>query len=76
MFGFSNTSIVIFWGLCGFGLSASMISIPIFPEMIRSIEQRYPELVGDELNNILAGYFNSCIGIGEALGPISGSILG
>jgi hypothetical protein len=53
-----------------------MISIPIFPEMLRSIEEMYPEIAGDELNNISAGYFNSCLGIGEALGPMSGSILG
>ena len=27
------------------------------------------------MNNISAGYFNSCLGVGEALGPISASLL-
>ena len=76
MFGFQNNSTIIFWGLFGLGLGAAMISIPIFPEMLSSIEQRYPEIAGDELNNISAGYFNSCLGMGEALGPMSASLLG
>jgi MFS family permease len=66
---------VIFAGLCGLGFSAAMVAIPIFPEMLNSIEIRYPDIAGDELNNISAGYFNSCLGLGEALGPISASLL-
>ena len=30
---------------------------------------------GEELNNVISGYFNSCIGIGEAVGPITGGML-
>lgn len=52
-----------------------MIVIPMFPEMLHSIEEALPHLKGDELNNQSAGFFNSCLGVGEALGPISASIM-
>ena len=66
---------VIFMGLCLLGFSSTMIIVPMFPEMQHSIEKALPNLKGGTLNNITAGYFNSCLGIGEALGPISASIL-
>jgi hypothetical protein len=34
-----------------------------------------PELKGDELNNVSAGFFNSFLGAGETLGPITASLL-
>jgi hypothetical protein len=52
-----------------------MVVIPMFPEMLHSIEEALPHLKGDELNNVSAGFFNSCLGLGEALGPISASLL-
>jgi MFS family permease len=57
------------------GFSACMVTIPIFPEMLARIELGLPELKGEELNNVSAGYFNSCLGLGETLGPITASLL-
>jgi len=62
-------------GLCLLGFSSAMVVIPIFPEMLHAIELKFPEIVGDELNNVSAGYFNSFLGVGEALGPVAASLL-
>jgi len=75
IFGLPDSTKVIFMGLCLLGFSATMVVIPMFPEMLHSIEEALPHLKGDELNNVSAGFFNSCLGVGEALGPISASIL-
>lgn len=73
--GIPNLGKVIFMGLCILGFAAAMIVIPIFPEMLDSIEKKYPELKGDDLSNISAGFFNSFLGVGEALGPVSASLM-
>ncbi len=73
--GFPDSTKVIFMGLCLLGFSTTMVVIPMFPEMLHSIEEALPHLKGDELNNVSAGFFNSCLGLGEALGPISASLL-
>lgn len=52
-----------------------MVTVPILPEMLAVIEHDLPELKGDELNNVASGYFNSFLGVGETLGPISASLL-
>jgi hypothetical protein len=75
LWGLPDSTKLIFMGLCFLGFSTTMIVIPIFPEMLHSIEEALPHLKGDELNNRTAGFFNSCLGVGEALGPISASIL-
>lgn len=75
IFSLPDSTKVIFMGLCLLGFSATMVVIPMFPEMLHSIEEALPHLKGDELNNVSAGFFNSCLGVGEALGPISASIL-
>jgi len=75
MLGLEDSSKYIFVGLCLIGFSAALIVIPLFPEMLVSIETKLPELAGDELNNVSAGYFNAFIGVGEALGPISASLM-
>lgn len=62
-------------GLCIVGFATAMIVIPIFPEMLHSIEEKFPQLRGDELNNVSSGYFNSFLGVGEAIGPICASVL-
>ncbi len=62
-------------GLCFLGFSTAMIVIPIFPEMLAAVEEKFPELAGEELNNVAAGYFNSFLGVGEAVGPITASLL-
>jgi hypothetical protein len=33
-----------------------------------------PEIKGEELNNVASGFYNSFLGIGETVGPISASI--
>ena len=71
MLGFRDSQRIILSGLMLLGFSAAMITIPLLPEVLNSLELEYPNLAGEELNNVVAGYFNSCIGIGEALGPIS-----
>ena len=47
----------------------------MIPEVLDCIEQKYPNLGSNELNNVIAGYFNSALGIGEAVGPISSGLL-
>ncbi len=75
MLGIKDNSRVIFEGLMLLGFSAAMITIPLIPEVLESIEKKCPHLEGEELNNVISGYFNSCIGVGEALGPILAGIL-
>lgn len=65
----------IFIGTLMLGFSACMVTVPILPEMLHVIEHDLPHLKGDELNNVASGYFNSFLGVGETLGPISASIL-
>lgn len=73
--GLPDSTKVVFMGLCLLGFSSTMVVIPMFPEMLHSIEEKLPHLKGDELNNISAGFFNSCLGVGEAVGPISASLM-
>lgn len=75
LLGIPNLGKVIFMGLCFLGFSTATIVIPIFPAMLDAVEERFPELIGEELNNVAAGYFNSFLGVGEAIGPISASLL-
>ena len=51
-----------------------MIVVPIYPEMLSSIEDTL-NISGSSLNRVTAGYFNSCIGLGEAIGPVTASLL-
>jgi MFS family permease len=73
--GFQNDPKLIFFGLCMTSFSSAMVIIPIFPEMLNTIETRNPRMTGDELNNVCAGFFNSCVGIGEAVGPLMASVV-
>lgn len=66
---------IIFLGLCLLGFSAAILIVPMFPEMQESIEEALPHLKGGVLNNVSAGFFNSFLGVGEAIGPIAASIL-
>ena len=75
LLGIPNSTQIIFLGLCCVGFASSMVVIPIFPEMLHSIENQLPELKGDQLNNVAAGYFNSFLGVGEAIGPIFASVM-
>lgn len=75
MLGVKDSPSIILTGLMLVGFSAAMITIPLVPEVIHSIEHKLPDLAGEELNNVVSGYFNSSIGIGEALGPITSGML-
>jgi MFS family permease len=69
-----NNPAVILLGLCLNSFGGAMIVVPVYPEMVSSIERQLG-ISGNELNSVTAGYFNSCIGIGEAIGPITASLL-
>jgi MFS family permease len=53
----------------GFGL---FLMVPVIPEMISAGTEYYPNKI-IELTDISAGVFNSCLGIGQVIGPIFGS---
>ena len=71
-----DTPNYIITGLCLVGFAASAITIPVLPEMLDQIVLKYPNLKDNvELNDACSGYFNGCLGIGEAIGPIISSVL-
>lgn len=71
-----NESKFIFMGQCMQGLATALIVIPMLPEMLDRIYAKYPMLVSTPIvNDMTAGYFNSCLGMGEALGPLLSSVL-
>jgi MFS family permease len=74
LLGLKDHSKIIFSGLLLLGFSLGMVVIPVFPEMLSSISEKYPNMDKEELNNVTAGYFNSCLGIGEGFGPIFASV--
>ena len=39
------------------GFGAGMVIIPVLPEMIESIEEKYPEMDENALHNIISGLF-------------------
>ena len=78
LFEFQKQPVFIFIGLCIVGLSAGMITIPVLPEMLESIEED-PELSMkydmESVENYTSGLFIAFQSMGEALGPIAGSII-
>lgn len=56
------------------GFGAAMIIIPVMPDMIEVAEQKYPHMEKEVLQNKISGLFISSQGIGEAMGPILGSV--
>ena len=73
--GFPDHHKTVFIGTLILGFSACMVTVPIMPEMLHRIELQMPEIKGEELNNVASGYYNSFLGIGETIGPVSASIL-
>ena len=73
-----NGSVPIFLGLMIIGLSLSMISIPVLPEMLDCIEED-EELAAmydsQTLENVISGLFVSFQSLGESLGPVFGAYL-
>lgn len=73
-----NSAYAVFLGLSLLGLSSGLVSIPVLPEMLESVEsndhlrEKY-DLKGIE--NLTSGVFILFQGLGEAAGPIVGSFL-
>ena len=66
----------VFTGLALCGFTASLITVPLLPEMLDQIISKYPALKdSEELNDSASGYFNGCLGVGEAIGPVVASQL-
>lgn len=74
--GLENNPAMIMLGMMIIGCSAGMISIPVLPEMLESIELN-PNLKynPEELENYLSGLFVISTGLGEAVGPTLSSCL-
>ena len=50
------------------------LMVPALPEMIESVQSKYPEHLQNKLNDICSGLFNMFLGIGLILGPIYSSV--
>jgi MFS family permease len=61
-------------GLAIMGFGAGMVIIPVLPEMIEAIEEKYPEMDENELHNVISGLFIAFQGVGETAGPMLGSL--
>ena len=57
MLGFYDSSKITMTGLCFLGLGCGMIVIPVLPDMIESVEDRYPNMNMDILHNSISGLF-------------------
>jgi MFS family permease len=76
IFGAENDSDMILLGLCFIGLAAAIMTIPVLPEMLESIEHCQDETYDpEELNNVISGLFVTSTGLGETVGPILASVL-
>lgn len=74
--GLENNPAMILLGLMIIGAAAGMISIPVLPEMLESIEEKNDmHYDAEELNNFISGLFVTCTGLGEFIGPVMSSIL-
>ena len=66
----------MFIGLCVMGMSAGMITIPVLPEMLESIEED-AELSSkfdmEQIENLISGLFVTYQSLGEAVGPMVSS---
>ena len=58
------------------GLGSGVAMIPIMPEILEGIEERFQNNYDEiTLHNNMAGYFICCQAIGETLGPLMSSVL-
>lgn len=74
LLGIYNSPSITVVGLAIMGFGCGMIIIPIMPDMIESVEERYPTIDEQELHNNISGLFIAFQGIGETSGPIMGSV--
>ena len=47
--------------------------IPNMPEMMISAKLRYPHYDLEHANSLISGIYNSCLGVGQAIGPLLGA---
>lgn len=74
--GLENNPAMIILGLMIIGAASGMISIPVLPEMLESIEEENEKDYDMEaLNNYISGIFVTCTGAGEFIGPALSSFL-
>ena len=66
----------LIFGLVLEGLALSLVTIPIFPEILEAAETKFPRLRNsNELNDVSAGLFNAALGIGDTFGPVLSSLI-
>ena len=75
LLGFESNYQTIHLGLALLGFGIGMVAIPVIPETLDCITMQFPHLESEELNNVIAGYFNSSLGVGEAVAPLSAGVL-
>jgi MFS family permease len=72
--GFDESPGLTILGLAIMGSGAGLIVIPVMPEMIDAIEEKYPGIDETVMHNMISGMFVAAQGVGETLGPVLGSI--
>ena len=61
-------------GLAISGFMMGFLIIPNMPEMMQACRDKHPMADLDHANSLLSGMLNAGFGIGQALGPLSGSL--
>lgn len=55
LLGFYNSPAIIMLGLSTMGFGIGLVIIPTMPEMIAALEEAFPDLDEDQLNNNVSG---------------------
>jgi MFS family permease len=71
-----NPGFFSLFGISCIGLGTGCAMIPIMPEILEGIEERFQNNYDEiTLHNNMAGYFICCQALGETLGPLISSVL-
>lgn len=71
-----NPGFFSLFGISCIGLGTGCAMIPIMPEILEGIEERFQDNYDEmTLHNNMAGYFICCQALGETLGPLISSVL-
>ena len=62
-------------GLCLAGFFMSSTVIPLMPEMLQASRKAFPECDKERASSLLSGIYNAAFGVGQAVGPVLGSLL-
>ena len=57
------------------GMSAGMITIPVLPEMLESVEEDADKFNMEQVENYISGLFVTYQSLGEAIGPMVSSYI-